>query len=241
MALLRSLIFTTWMFGSLPFFATAVIFAGPLPYRYRYKIAIAWVTSVMFALEHLCGLTYTVEGRENIPDVPGIAMLKHSSAMETLVDLLLFPKQTWALKRELMWLPFFGWGTALLKPIAVRRGGGHSAVNQLARMGSERLAEGLWVMIFPEGTRTPPGMAGRYGVGGAVLALRSGAQIVPVAHNAGDFWPRRGWVKKPGTVRFIIGPPISPDGLDARQITAKVKDWIESNVEEIRSEAALSA
>lgn len=225
------------MFGSLPLFASAVVLVGPLPYRYRYKIAIAWVKVVLFALKHLCGLAYTVEGQENIPDVACIVMLKHSSAMETLVDILLFPKQTWALKQELMWLPFFGWGTALLKPIAVRRGGGHSAVNQLARMGTDRLREGIWVMIFPEGTRTPAGVSGRYGVGGAVLAVRSGAQIIPVAHNAGDFWPRRGWIKKPGTVRFIIGPPISPEGLDPREITTKVKDWIETNVEKIRSEA----
>jgi len=229
------------MFVSVAFFASAVVLAAPLPYRYRYRIAVAWVRVVLSALKALCGLSYTVEGRENIPDEPCVAMLKHSSTMETLVELLLFPNQTWALKYELMWIPLFGWGLALLKPIAVRRGGGHRAVNQLARKGTERLGEGIWVMIFPEGTRVAPGEVGRYGVGGAALALRSGAKIVPVAHNAGDFWPRRGWVKKPGTVRFVIGPPISADGLEPRKINKKIRDWIETTVARIREETGSGA
>ena len=237
MQLARSLLFTTFLFMTVPFYATALVLSAPLPYRWRYAIARAWVRAVLGALALLCGLRYTVEGRENIPDEPCVVMLKHSSALETLVELLVFPHQTWVLKRELMWAPFFGWAIALLKPIAVHRGGGRSAVNQLIKRGTERLREGIWVMIFPEGTRVAPGETGRFGVGGAALALRAGTRIVPVAHNAGDYWPRRGWVKYPGTVRFVIGEPVIPGEREPRVINEEIRTWMQATVDAIRRDA----
>ena len=181
MLLARSLLFTTLMILSVPFYALVVLLLAPFPHATRYKVAVAWVRANLTSLRWLCGLTYEVSGRENIPADACVVMLKHSSAMETLVELELFPRQTWALKRELMWLPFFGWAMALLKPIAVHRGAGRSAVNQLVQKGAERIRDGVFVMIFPEGTRVAAGETGRYGIGGAALAVRAQVPIVPVA------------------------------------------------------------
>ena len=237
MQLALSIAFTFLMFASIPFFATAVVLAFWLPYRIRFGIAKSWAAVVLWLARVLCGLRFEVEGRERIPQQASIAMIKHSSAFETIAELDFLPNQTWALKRELMWIPFFGWGVALLKPIAINRGAGRNAVNQLVQRGTQRLREGIWVMVFPEGTRVGPGETGRYGIGGAALAARSGAPIVPVAHNAGDFWPRRGWVKRRGCVRFVIGKPIDPRGREPREITQEVKAWIESTTAQIRREA----
>ncbi len=225
------------MILSVPVAALAVVICFFLPYRFRYQIARGWAFSVLWLLRVLCGLTFRVQGKEHIPDRASIALLKHSSAMETIIELTVFPPQTWALKRELMWLPFFGWGVALLKPIAVHRGAGRSAVNQLVQKGRERLREGIWVMIFPEGTRVAAGETGRYGIGGAALAARSKRLVVPVAHDAGDYWPRRGWLKKPGCVQFVVGKPIDPADREPREILLEVKNWIETTTAAIRHEA----
>ncbi|MEM1263460.1 MAG: lysophospholipid acyltransferase family protein [Pseudomonadota bacterium] len=234
MLLARSLLFTTFMILSVGVYALVLLCLAPLPHRYRYQVAVAWVRLNLRMLRLLCGLKYEAIGTENIPTDACVVMLKHSSAMETLVELELFPVQTWALKRELMWLPLFGWAMHLLKPIAVHRGAGRSAVNQLVQNGAQRLREGVFVMIFPEGTRVAPGETGRYGVGGAALAVRSRVPVIPVAHNAGDYWPRRSWRKYPGTVRFVIGPPIATADREPREVTADVKAWIEANTDEIR-------
>ena len=132
-----------------------------------------------------------------------------------------------------MWIPFLGWAVGRLKPIAINRGAGHRAVNQVVEQGIERLREGLWVLIFPEGTRVLPGQTRKYGISGALLASRSGAKLVPVAHNAGDFWPRRGLLKRRGTIRVIVGPPIEAAGRDPREINAEAQDWIEGRMREI--------
>ncbi|MEL7536942.1 MAG: lysophospholipid acyltransferase family protein [Pseudomonadota bacterium] len=234
MIVIRSVLFTTLMILSVPVYSLFVLLLAPFPHPQRYKVAQAWVRLNLGMLKALCGLSYEVVGRENVPADACVVMLKHSSAMETLVELELFPLQTWALKRELMWLPFFGWAAALLKPIAVHRGAGRSAVNQLVQKGAERIREGVFVMIFPEGTRVPAGETGRYGIGGAALAVRSRVPIIPVAHNAGDYWPRRGWLKHPGTVKFIIGPPIATADREPREVTADVKAWIETTTDSIR-------
>jgi 1-acyl-sn-glycerol-3-phosphate acyltransferase len=138
------------------------------------------------------------------------------------------------LKQELIWAPFFGWALGALHPIAIDRRGGHTAVGQVLEQGAERLRDGHWVMIFPEGTRMPPGQTRRYGISGTLLAQRNGRLLVPVAHNAGEFWPRRGWRKRPGTVRFCIGPPVDPAGRDPREVNAELQAWIEGKVAELR-------
>jgi 1-acyl-sn-glycerol-3-phosphate acyltransferase len=145
----------------------------------------------------------------------------------------MFPAQVWVLKRELLWIPFVGWGLKLLRPIAIDRGAGHRAVNQVIEQGRERLADGLWVIIFPEGTRVVPGSPRKYGVSGALLAMESGKLVVPVSHNAGSFWARRGFLKKPGTIQVVIGKPIDPKGLSARELTDATRDAIEAGLARI--------
>ena len=233
-----SIAYTVLFFLSMTVLATVVWMTAPLFGRSTgYRVARAWAQLIMGALNRLCGLSFTVEGSEHIPDQNGVAYLKHSSTLETIAELLIFPEQTWVLKRELMWTPFFGWALAVLNPIAIDRSAGGSAVEQVVNQGLKRLEDGLWVMIFPEGTRMPAGETRRYGVSGALLASRSGCPLVPVAHNAGDFWPRRGWLKKPGNVFFVIGPPIETAGRDPRDINDEAQTWIESTVARLRCEA----
>lgn len=237
----RSVVFTVWLFLSVPFYVFVLLLATPLPHRMRYAVAVAWVDQVMWVMRHLVGLDYRVVGRDNIPDEASVVLLKHSSTLETLAELQLFPAQTWVLKRELMFAPFFGWGIALLKPIAINRGAGRSAVRQVISQGTARLREGIWVMIFPEGTRMPAGQTRRYGVSGAALAAAAGRRIVPVAHDAGHYWPRRGWLKKPGTVTFVIGEPVDAAGRDPREVNREIQDWIEDTIRKIDEIAATAA
>ena len=235
MQLVRSLLFTTylmvsaclWGFMALCFF---------LPMRAQFAMGRVWARSVLWILAKLCGLTYVVEGRERIPPGNHIVMSKHTSAWETVAFFVIFPPHVWVLKRELLWIPFVGWGLRLLHPIAINRGAGHRAVNQVIEQGKERLASGLWVVIFPEGTRVVAGENRKYGVSGALLATATGSLVVPVAHNAGSFWPRRGIVKKPGLIRMIIGEPISAEGKNARDLNEEIRAAIESGLERIESE-----
>jgi 1-acyl-sn-glycerol-3-phosphate acyltransferase len=232
---LGSLAFTAYLFASVPFYALLVVLTFPLPHAMRYRTARGWVVSVMFLLERLCGLRYRVEGLERLPATPCVMLLKHSSAWETIAQLQLFPRQTWVLKRELLWVPFFGWALKVLRPIGIDRRGGRVAVQQVIDQGRQRLAEGLWVMIFPEGTRMPPGQTRRYGMSGAVLAAEAGVPVVPVAHNAGDYWPRRGLWKRPGMITLVVGEPIPTAGRDPREINEAAQAWIEAQVATLRT------
>jgi 1-acyl-sn-glycerol-3-phosphate acyltransferase len=228
--LLRSLLFTTLLFITTLLYAIVVLLLGWLPGRKLYSVARAWARTQMWTLEKLCRLTYTVEGWENIPAGAHVSMWKHSSAWETIAQAGIFPPQSWVLKRELMWIPVVGWAVRCLKPIAINRKAGAAAVGQVIEQGTQRLAEGLWVLIFPEGTRVAAGGTRKYGVSGALLASRAGCKIVPVVHNAGYYWPRRGWVKKPGVVRVVIGPPIDAAGRDPRELNDEVRAWIEGQL-----------
>jgi 1-acyl-sn-glycerol-3-phosphate acyltransferase len=151
---------------------------------------------------------------------------------------VIFPAQVWVLKRELLWIPFVGWGLKRLRPIAINRGAGHRAVNQVIEQGKNRLADGLWVIIFPEGTRVVAGETRKFGVSGALLATASGRLVVPLSHNAGAFWPRRGIVKKPGTIRVVIGDPLVPDGKEARDLNEEIRRAIEAGLTRIESSRA---
>jgi 1-acyl-sn-glycerol-3-phosphate acyltransferase len=182
-----------------------------------------------------CKLDYRVEGLENIPAEPHVAYWKHSSAWETFGQFLVGPPKVIVLKHELMYIPFVGFGLSLLRSIDVKRGAGTSAVNQVVSQGGSRLAEGLSVLIFPEGTRVAAGETRRYGVSGALLASRAGCKVVPVAHDAGYYWPRRGLLKKPGTIRVIVGPPIDAAGREPREINEEAQAWIESTIARIRT------
>jgi 1-acyl-sn-glycerol-3-phosphate acyltransferase len=233
MILARSIIFTALMFLSVPVYAGMVVIMAAKGAAYVYRYAVGWARFNLWSLKTLCGLDYTVEGLENAPPVNCILYWKHQSVFEVMASAVLFPRQTWVAKRELLWLPFFGWGFALLKPIAIDRGAGRTAVKQVIAQGAERLAEGMCVVIFPEGTRMMPGHTRRYGISGAALADRTGYPILPIAHNAGDFWPRRGWLKRPGTIRVVVGPPIDPAGLQPAEINDAAQTWIESTMAQI--------
>ena len=237
MQLLRSLIFTAYMMVSACLFGGVMALGFWLPYQAQFAIARTWARILFWMLERLCGLKYVVEGRERIPPGNHIVMSNHTSAWETVAQFLIFPPQVWVLKRELLWIPFIGWGLKLLRPIAINRGEGHRAVNQVIEQGKARLQDGLWIIIFPEGTRVVAGETRKFGVSGALLAIASGKSVVPLSHNAGTFWPRRGIVKKPGTIRVVIGEAIEPAGKDPRELNDEVKQSIEAGLVRI---AALS-
>ena len=230
MQYLRSLIFTTWLFVSTFCYAIAVLLLCWLPHRHLYAIARSWARSQLFMLKIFCGLDYIVEGQQHIPAGNHISMWKHSSAWETIAQVLIFPPQAWVLKRELMWIPLVGWATHFLKPIAINRRATTAAVNQVLAQGKERLAQGLWILIFPEGTRMAAGQTRRYGISGALLASKENRKIVPVAHNSGLFWPRRGLLKKSGTIRVVIGPPIDTTDKPPRELNEMAQRWIEETV-----------
>lgn len=233
MQYLRSIAFLVLAAVSVLPYALWVLLAAPLPHRVRYAAVRGWVDLNLWLLRWICGLRYEVLGAENMPERNSVVYLKHSSALETLIEVQVFPAQTWVLKRELKWIPFFGWALALVKPIAINRGARGSAVRQVLAQGRERIAEGLWVMIFPEGTRMAPGKTRRYGLSGALLAIETGRDVVPVAHNAADFWGRRTILKRPGTVRFVIGPPVRTAGRTPAEVNALAQAWIESTMREI--------
>lgn len=233
MRFLRSLIFTAYMMLSACCWGTFMGLCFWLPYHAQFRIGRQWARSVFWMLDKLCGLTYRVEGQERIPAGNHIVMSNHSSSWETIAHFLLFPPQVWVLKRELMWVPFVGWGIAQLRPISINRGAGHRAVTQVVEQGKQRLADGLWVVIFPEGTRVLAGERRKYGVSGALLATETGRMVVPLAHNAGDFWVRRGIVKKPGVVRVIIGEPIQSAGKEPRALNEEVRRSIDAALQRI--------
>jgi 1-acyl-sn-glycerol-3-phosphate acyltransferase len=229
----RSLLFTTYLMVSACLCGLLMALGFWLPYEREFAMGRWWAGHVFRVLELLCRLDYRVEGRENIPAGNHIVMSNHTSAWETVAQFLLFPAQVWVLKQELLWIPFVGWGLKRLRPIAINRGAGHRAVNQVIVQGKQRLADGLWVIIFPEGTRVTAGNTRRYGISGALLATETGKLVLPVSHNAGDFWPRRGFLKKAGTVRVIIGKPIDPAGRDPRELNDAVRTAIEAGMARI--------
>jgi 1-acyl-sn-glycerol-3-phosphate acyltransferase len=175
----------------------------------------------------ILGIGWRVEGSENLPSRPAVILSKHQSAWETMAFQLIFPPQVLVLKRELLWIPFFGWGLALMSPIPIDRRRGMAALRAIARRGRERLAQGFWVVVFPEGTRVAPGKTRDYQPGGAWLAAAAGAPVVPVAHNAGLLWPRYAFLKRAGTVTVRIGPPIDTANRDPKTINELAKTWIE--------------
>lgn len=233
MQFIRSLLFSVTMIFSTVMISLVLMLCAPLPFPLRSRAARAYAVFVISSLKFLCGVDYQIRGRENIPDGAAIIFAKHQSTWETYALQLMFPPQVWVLKRELMWLPFFGWGMAMLKPISIDRSSGRKAIKQIIKQGKARLDAGIWVTVFPEGTRIAPGQHKRWGMGGAILAEASGYPVVPVAHNAGEFWGRRAFVKQPGTIQMVIGQPIETRGKKATEINAEAESWMRSTMVEI--------
>jgi 1-acyl-sn-glycerol-3-phosphate acyltransferase len=228
---LGSIVFFVFQMSWMLLFAPAYCLITPfLSFRGRYRMAGVMTHVVFFGLRVFCGLRYTVEGRENLPPGNHVIFMKHSSTWETYAIMVLFEPLVWVMKREILWIPFVGWGCLLARCIAIDRKAGASAVNQVLTQGKDRLDRfGAWILVFPEGTRMAQGETRRYGSSGTLLAAQEHRKIVPVAHNAGYFWPRRGLHKKRGVIRVIIGPPIDPVGRDTREVNEEVQTWIEAH------------
>ncbi|MDQ5849784.1 MAG: 1-acyl-sn-glycerol-3-phosphate acyltransferase [Pseudomonadota bacterium] len=227
MMLVRSGLFALALALVTPPYALIALATFPLPRMARYRIISGWSLLILFFSRSILGIDWRVEGREHLPSRPSVILAKHQSAWETLAFQHIFPPQVHVLKRELLWIPFFGWGLALMSPIAIDRSRGVAALRTIARRGRERLEQGFWVVVFPEGTRVAPGERREYQIGGAWLAAASGAPVVPVAHNAGRVWPRNAFVKRPGTITVRIGPAIEAADRDPKTINAIAEAWIE--------------
>ena len=233
MLILRSLLFYIGQIISTILIAPIGIIAFPLDFKKRYYLITRWAVFNLWWLKICCNVTYEIKGRDNIPGKPCIVMSKHQSAFETLALQQIFIPQVWILKKELLQIPIYGWGLASMQPIAINRNSTIKSFRQIADQGCERLQKGYWVIIFPEGTRVAPNKKKKYLPGGGMLAEKSGAQIVPVAHNAGRLWSRNSMIKKPGLITIKIGPVIESENKSAKEITDEVENWIEKEVGEL--------
>jgi len=233
MIVLRSALFAVALLLVTPPFAVLSVLTFPLSRMGRFRVISWWSKIMLFVARVVCRLDYRVEGRENLPARPCVILSKHQSAWETLAFQTVFPPQVHVLKRELLWIPFFGWGLGMMSPIAINRAKGRAALRQLARLGKERIVQGFWVVIFPEGTRVEPGQRRKYQPGGAWLAVQTGAPVIPVAHNAGLYWPKNAFLKLPGTITMRIGPAIPTEGRDPAEVIAETERWIEQQQAQI--------
>ncbi len=211
-------------------FGVLVSLAAALPMPVRYRIIAVWRVGFMALCRYVLGIRYQVIGRENIPAEPSVVLAKHQSAWETVGLQEIFPPLVFVLKKELLRVPFFGWGLAALKMISIDRAAAKDALKQVFDQGRDRLSAGYWVVIFPEGTRVAPGQTCRYKPGGAHLAVRAGVRVVPVAHDAGELWRRGALSISPGLITVSIGPPIDPAGKTAAKINALAAAWIEGEM-----------
>lgn len=230
---LRSTLFALFQLAITPPYAVVALLTFPCAPLTRYRVISAWARMMVAAVEAICGIRYRVIGAERLPPPPYIVLAKHQSAWETLAFQVVFPPQVWVIKRELLWIPFFGWGLAMLAPIAIDRGAGPRALRQMLDQGRDRLARGFCIVIFPEGTRVAPGTRREYQPGGAWLATKTATPVVPVAHNSGEMWRRNAFLKYPGTITVSVGPPIETRGLAPEEVNRRVEEWIENEMRRI--------
>jgi 1-acyl-sn-glycerol-3-phosphate acyltransferase len=237
MAALRSAIYLLFLAITVIPYAFACMLWAPLPLHRRFRLTAGWPRLAIWGAKVIVGIRWRIKGIENLPDGPAILLSKHQSAWETLFLPAHMPRDVcFVYKKELHRVPFFGWGLALLRMIPIDRSKGRDAFEQIVRLGRERLDQGRWPVLFPEGTRVAPGKVGRYKLGGAMLAVRTGAGVIPIAHNAGECWPRNAFIKKPGLITLSIGPMIESQGLNAETLNGKVRDWIENEMRQLNPE-----
>jgi 1-acyl-sn-glycerol-3-phosphate acyltransferase len=234
MLFLRSSLFFIGQLITAPVFTLIALLAWPVHPILRNQLISGWARSMIWWLRVTCNVRHEISGMENIPDKPCIILAKHQSTWETFAFQAIFPTQVYVLKRELLWIPIFGWGLAMTSPIAINRASGREALKQLVSKGQARLAQGLWVVIFPEGTRMRPHQQGKYHIGGAWLACQTKTPVLPVAHNAGHCWPK-GFIKQAGVIKLHIGPAIATADLKADALNLKVEHWIEAQMQVINA------
>ena len=231
MNLLRSTLFALALLLITPPYSLLALATAPLPRMWRYRIISGWSHIVVWLARVVLGIRYRVEGLETLPLKPVVILSKHQSAWETLAFQVFLPPQVLVLKRELLWIPFFGWGLALMSPIAINRSRGTRALKRMADIGRRRLAQGFSIVVYPEGTRVAPGKRRNYQQGGAWLAVKTGAPVVPIAHNAGLLWPKNAFIKRPGTITVQVGAPIESRGITPAALNAQVEEWIEARMD----------
>ena len=246
MQAIRTVFFYLLLSSSSFFWCIFCVFIAPfLPFRARYRlICQAWCSCATWLAKVVVGIRYEVRGLENIPQQPCVILAKHQSTWETFFLSALFEPLSQVVKRELLYVPFFGWAMAMLKPIAIDRSNPKAALKQLAKQGDERIKQGAWVLIFPEGTRIPPGQIGKFSRGGAALAVNAGLPVLPIAHNAGEFWPKEGWAKHPGTIQVVIGPLMHAEGSGPRaiaELNERAYNWVAQTQQEISGVAPQAA
>jgi 1-acyl-sn-glycerol-3-phosphate acyltransferase len=228
---LRSVLFFAIMVAVTVPWACVCMLVSPLPYEKRYFVTSRWNVFIVWLARVLCGIRYQFKGYENLPDAPAILLCKHQSAWETIFLLCKMPRPlVFVFKRELLYVPFFGWALGLMRMIPIDRAKGKDAFDQVEVQGRKRLAGGQWVIMFPEGTRIPVGQKGRYKGGGARLAVATNTPVVPIALNSGECWGKNSFVKTPGLITVSIGRPITPDGMNQVELMQKVENWIESEM-----------
>jgi 1-acyl-sn-glycerol-3-phosphate acyltransferase len=231
MATLRSLLFLLWQSVTVIPFAILSLLILPLPLHLRFRVIVWWPRLIVWGAKTICGIRWRMEGTANLPDGPCILLSKHQSAWETLFIVSHMPREVcFVYKRSLHWVPFFGWGLASLRMIHIDRNQGRNAFDSVVSQGSQRLAEGRWIIMFPEGTRVPVGERKPYKQGGSRLAVRLEVPVVPIAHNAGECWPRNSFVKKPGLITVSIGPTLSSSGHTSDSLMSEVERWIENEM-----------
>ncbi|MBD9413462.1 1-acyl-sn-glycerol-3-phosphate acyltransferase [Pseudomonas sp. PDM16] len=250
---IRTFFFYLLLSSSSFFWCILCVFIAPfLPFRARYRLVVqAWCSCATWLAKVVVGIRYEVHGLENIPQQPCVILAKHQSTWETFFLSAFFEPLSQVVKRELLYVPFFGWAMAMLRPIAIDRSNPKAALKQLAKQGDERIKQGAWVLVFPEGTRIPPGQIGKFSRGGVALAVNAGLPVLPIAHNAGEFWPKQGWAKYPGTIQVVIGPVMHAQGEGPRAIAelnerayawvAKTQQEISGITPEVAQESASSA
>ncbi|MDP3087703.1 MAG: lysophospholipid acyltransferase family protein [Methylotenera sp.] len=229
MLFFRSSLFFVGQLITAPIFTLIALLSLPLNPITRNNLISGWARSMLWWLKVTCNISHEITGIENMPHTPSIILGKHQSTWETFAFQAIFPTQVYVLKRELLWIPIFGWGLAMSSPIAINRAAGREALKQLVEKGKDRLAKGFWVVIFPEGTRIAPGKRGKYHIGGAWLATHTKTQVLPVAHNAGSFWPK-GFIKTPGVIKIHIGKPIQTAHVKTDVLNQQVESWIEAEM-----------
>ena len=227
-ATLRALAFYAGYATMTVFWATlSLLVAWALPLRRRFGFIVGgWTRIALWWLRVTCGVSAHVRGLANLPGSPCILLVKHQSTWETVWVQTLVSPQTTLIKRELLRIPFWGWAYSLTRPIAIDRASPSAALRQFVEQGADRLRRGMTVTLFPEGTRLPPGSRRKFHRGGAALAAATGAPVVVIAHNAGSFWPARGFVKRPGVVDVEISPPVKTEGKTSREINAICEKWL---------------
>lgn len=237
MAWLRSFIYAVFLIVTVIPYAFACLLWSPLSATWRYRLTVGWPRLAVWGARVICGIRWQIKGWDNLPDGPAVLLAKHQSAWETLFLPSHMPRQLcFIYKRELHRVPFFGWGLALLAMIPIDRSKGRYAFDQVVSVGKQRLDEGRWPLVFPEGTRVAPGKMGRFKAGGATLAIRTETPVIPIALNSGECWRRNAFIKRPGLITVSIGPAIESKGLTADELNAKVHDWIDGEMRALNPE-----